>query len=78
MCYSKINEVICLSLRGKIICKYFLLFNFSKCFYVDVEDIYNGLMVDFIIEYFINNSKVVGNIVRWKMYFRKCCCLFFY
>lgn len=55
-----------------------ILYYCSLCFNIDVEDIYNGLLVDFIIVYFINDSKVVGNIVRWKMYFRKFCCLLYY
>lgn len=74
-------RVVCLSLRKNMnlfISKDFILFNFSLCFYIDVEDIYNGLLVDFIIVYFINDSKVVGNVVGWKMYFKKFCCLFYY
>lgn len=31
------------------------------------------IKIDLITEYFINNSKAAGNIVRWKMHFRKCC-----
>lgn len=41
----KLMRVVCLSLRKNMnlfISKDFILFNFSLCFYIDVEDIYNG------------------------------------
>lgn len=31
------------------------------------------MLANLITEYFINDSKAAGNIVRWKMHFRKCC-----
>ncbi|XP_065936056.1 uncharacterized protein [Magallana gigas] len=45
----------------------------SLRFHTDAEDIHNGLLANLITEYFINDSKAAGNIVRWKMHFRKCC-----
>lgn len=59
-------------------CTDFISFYFSLRFHTDADDIHNGLLADLITEYFINNSKAAGNIVRWKMHFRKCCHLLYH
>lgn len=55
----------------------FIKIFFSLDIYYDEKDIYNELLVDLIIGFFGKNGKMKGNIVRWKMYFRKYCLLFF-
>lgn len=50
-----------------------ILYHCSSRFNTDAEDIHNGLLADLITVYFINDSKAAGNIVRWKMHFRKFC-----
>lgn len=69
-------RVVRLSLRKNMnlfISKDLILFNFSLRFHTDAEDIHNGLLADLITVYFINDSKAAGNVVGWKMYFKKLC-----
>lgn len=49
------------------------LFFFSLNVHYDEDDIHNDLLADLITGYFDKYGKAKGNIVRWKMHFRKHC-----
>lgn len=46
---------------------------FSLDLHYDENDIHNGLLADLITGYIGKYGKTKGNVVRWKMHFRKYC-----